>query len=137
MHYWLVKTEPGTYSWNDFEKIKTDVWSGVRNYAARLHIRAMKKNDLCLFYHSGEDTAVVGVAKIVKEFYADPTATDGDWNAVDIAVVKKLKNPVTLKEIKSEKKLADMLLVKISRLSVMPVTEFQFNKILEMGNTKL
>ncbi len=137
MNYWLIKSEPGAYSWDDLVKLKTDVWSGVRNYAARLHLRAMQKGDLILFYHSGDVSAVVGIAKVAKAFYPDPTATDGDWSAVDVTAVKKMKQEVSLKEIKNVKSLADMPLVRISRLSVSPVTELQFFRILEMGNTKL
>lgn len=137
MQYWLIKSDPDTYAWNDFVKKKTDVWDGVRNYAARLHLRAMQKNDLCLFYHSGDDKCVKGIAKIHKTAYPDPTAKEGDWSAVDIQMVKPLKNDVSLADIRSEKSLADMLLIKISRLSVMPVTAFQFEKILQMGETKL
>lgn len=137
MNYWLIKSEPGAYSWDDLMKKKTDVWSGVRNYAARLHLRAMKKGDLALFYHSGDESQIVAIAKITKEAYPDPTATEGDWTAVDVTAVKKLKKPVTLKQVKAEKSLLDMPLVKISRLSVSPVTEFQFFKILDMGETKI
>lgn len=137
MQYWLIKTDPDTYSWNHIVKKKKDSWDGVRNYAARLHLRAMQKNDNCLFYHSGDDKCIKGVVKIIKTFYPDPTAKEGDWSAVDIQVVKSLNKEVTLAEIKAEKTLADMLLIKISRLSVMPVTEYQFNKILEMGSTTI
>ena len=135
MNYWLIKSEPSTYSWNDLAATKSDIWSGVRNYAARLNLRAMQKGDLCLFYHSGDESAVVGIAKVVKAAYPDPTATEGDWSAVDVAAVKKLKNPVPLKEIKKDTSLADMALVRISRLSVSPVTEFQYHKILAMANS--
>lgn len=133
MNYWLIKSEPSTYSIDDLIKEKTTAWTGIRNYAARLHLRAMKKGDTCLFYHSGDESAVVGIAKVAKESYSDPTATDGDWTAVDVAALKKLKSPVTLKQIKAEKLLADMPLVKISRLSVSPVTEAQYKKVLEMS----
>lgn len=137
MQYWLIKTEPGTYSWEDFVEKKKDVWNGVRNYAARIHLRAMQKGDLCLFYHSGDVSACVGIAKVVKTAYPDPTAEEGDWSAVDVQVVKKLKKEVTLKAIKQVPALADMPLVRISRLSVSPVTEFQFQTILDMAETKL
>jgi len=136
MQYWLIKSEPGTYSWDDFVKMKTDMWNGVRNFAARNHLRSMKKGDLCLFYHSGEESAVVGIAKVAKEHYPDPTAKEGDWSVVDFTAVKKLKKPVTLKEVKSVKALQDMALVRISRLSVQPVTEFQFHSILDMGERR-
>ena len=137
MQYWLIKSEPGTYSWDDFVALKKDVWSGVRNYAARIHLRAMQKGDLCLFYHSGDVSACVGIAKVVKTAYPDPTANEGDWSAVDVQVVKKLKKEVSLKSIKQVPGLADMPLVRISRLSVSPVTEFQFHTILDMAETKL
>lgn len=134
MQYWLIKSEPEAYSWDDLVEKKIDIWSGVRNYAARLHLRAMKKGDLCLFYHSGNVSACVGIAKVVKAAYPDPTAEEGDWSAVDVAPVKKLKREVSLKEIKLIPALADMPLVRISRLSVSPVTEFQYHKILDMSN---
>lgn len=135
MQYWLIKSDPETYDWNDIVKQKTDMWDGVRNYAARLHLRAMKKNDLVLFYHSGDDRCIKGIVRIAKEAYPDPTATEDDWTAVDITYVKPLKQDVSLAEIKAEPSLADILLIKISRLSVMPITTFQFQKILEMGKT--
>jgi len=137
MQYWLIKTEPGTYSWEDLLVLKKDVWSGVRNYAARLHLRKMEVGDLCLFYHSGNVSACVGIARIIKSAYPDPTATEGDWSAVDVAPVKALKNIVSLQEIKKVPALADMPLVKISRLSVSPVSEAEFNKILQMAGTKV
>jgi len=136
MQYWLIKSEPEAYSWDELVEKKIDIWSGVRNYAARLHLRAMKKGDLCLFYHSGNVSACVGIAKVVKAAYPDPTAEEGDWSAVDVAPVKKLKREVSLKEIKLIPALADMPLVRISRLSVSPVTEFQYHKILDMSNDK-
>ncbi len=136
MQYWLIKSEPETYSWETFSKMKKDVWSGVRNYAARLHLRAMQKGDICLFYHSGSESAVVGIAKVIKAAYPDPTATDGDWSAVDVAAVQKLKRPVALMEIKSIPELADMPLVRISRLSVSPVTEAQYQRIVAMSEKK-
>ncbi|MBK7110126.1 MAG: EVE domain-containing protein [Bacteroidetes bacterium] len=135
MQYWLIKSDPETYDWNDIVKQKTDMWDGVRNYAARLHLRAMKKNDLVFFYHSGDDRCIKGIVRIAKEAYPDPTATEDDWTAVDITYVKPLKQDVSLAEIKAEPSLADILLIKISRLSVMPITTFQFQKILEMGKT--
>ena len=137
MNYWLIKTDPDTYSWNDIAEKKTDVWDGVRNFAARLHLRAMKKNDLCLFYHSGDEKCVRGIVKIIKEAYPDPTAADGDWSAVDIKCVKELQQDVSLADIKAEKTLADIPLIKISRLSVMPLSLYQFEKILKMSGTHL
>ncbi len=137
MQYWLIKSEPHTYSWDDFVATKTDIWNGVRNYAARNNLRQMQKGDLCLFYHSGDVSACVGIAKVVKTAYPDPTAEEGDWSAVDVTVVKKLKKEVPLKAIKKIPALADMPLVRISRLSVSPVTELQFYTILDMAETKL
>ncbi len=137
VNYWLLKTEPQTYSWDDFVKLKTDMWNGVRNFTARNNLRSMKIGDLCFFYHSGTEPAVVGIAKVVKEHYPDPTATEGSWSVVDVTALQPLNRPVTLKEIKNEKSLQDMVLVKLSRLSVQPVTEFEFYKILDIGNTKL
>lgn len=137
MQYWLIKSEPHTYSWDDFVAKKTDIWNGVRNYAARNNLRQMQKGDLCLFYHSGDVSACVGIAKVVKTAYPDPTAEEGDWSAVDVTVVKKLQKEVSLKAIKKIPALADMPLVRISRLSVSPVTELQFYTILDMAETKL
>lgn len=133
MNYWLVKSEPFKYSWDKFVADGSAVWDGVRNYAARLHLRAMKKGDLVLFYHSNEGLAVVGIAKVSKTAYQDPTTTE-DWSAVDLKPHKKLKKPVTLSEMKQEKLLATMPLIRIPRLSVMPLTEVEFSKIIEMGS---
>ena len=137
MQYWLVKSEPFEYSWDDLIKEKKTMWDGVRNYAARNHMRAMKKGDLVFFYHSRKGLEVVGVTKVVKEHYPDPTAEKGDWSVVEIKPVKKLKKPVTLQAIKTEKTLQNMALVRISRLSVSPVTKKEFEKILKMGETEL
>lgn len=136
MNYWLIKSEPSVYSWNDFVKDKKTCWDGIRNYAARLHLKAMKKNDELFFYHSNEDVSIVGIAKLVKEFYPDPTADTDAWFAVDVKPVKKLKNPVSLAQIKANKKLSNMALVRISRLSVQPVTEEEWNIILAMADEK-
>jgi predicted RNA-binding protein with PUA-like domain len=133
MNYWLVKTDPETYSWDDFSKDKITSWDGIRNFAARLHLKAMKKSDRVLVYHSGGESAVMGTAVVTKMFYPDPTAEEGEWYSVELKKEKQLKRPVTLKEIRQEKKLKEMLLIKISRLSVMPVTEPEFTHILEMG----
>ena len=133
MNYWLVKSEPSTYSFSDLMKDKKTVWDGVRNYAARIHLRAMQKGDLVLFYHSNEDMAVIGIAKVSKTAYPDPTAQEGDWSAVDLVPIKHLKTPVTLPKIKAEKKLQNIGLVRIGRLSVMPLTESEYNLILKMG----
>jgi predicted RNA-binding protein with PUA-like domain len=134
MNYWLVKTEPGTYSWDDLIRDKKTVWDGVRNFQARNNLKSMKKGDLAFVYHSGEDKAVIGMAKISKEGFADPK--DKDWVAVELTVDRKLKNPVTLAQIKATKKLASMVLVKASRLSVQPVKEDEFNAVLELSSEK-
>lgn len=136
MAYWLVKSEPSTYSWDDLVKEKQTCWSGVRNYAARLHLRAMKKGDEVFFYHSNEGTDIVGIAKIIKEAYPDPTTDDDRWVAVDLKPVKKLKLPVPLDIIKKEKKLADMALVRISRLSVQPVSEQEWEILMGLAGEK-
>jgi predicted RNA-binding protein with PUA-like domain len=135
--FWLVKSEPEAYSWETFVKDGKTAWTGVRNFAARLHLRAMKKGDRVFFYHSGgENKQVVGIAKVEKEAYPDPTATEGDWSCVDLAPVKPLAKPVGLARIKEDKILKDLPLVKQSRLSVSPVTEAQFARILELAETK-
>ncbi len=133
MAYWLVKSEPDVYSWDQLVKDKQTFWSGVRNYAARIHLKGMKKGDAVLFYHSNEGMQIVGIAKVLKEFYQDPTTTDDKWVAVDLKVVKKLKKPVMLSQIKSDKRLADMALVRLGRLSVQPVTEKEWKIIMEMA----
>ena len=133
MSYWLAKSEPSTYSWDKFVKEKKTCWSGVRNYAARLHLRAMKKGDEVFFYHSNEGVEVVGIAKVVKEFYQDPTTEDERWVAVDIVPHKKLKNPVPLLQIKADKRLANMALVRIGRLSVQPVSEEEWKVVMELA----
>lgn len=133
MNYWLVKSEPSTYSWERLLKEGKAVWDGVRNFAARKNLRGMKTGDLVLFYHSNEDKAVVGISKVVKEAYQDPT-TKEDWSAVDLAPHKALKNPVTLEQIKAEKKLQNIYLVRQGRLSVMPLEKEEFDYILELGN---
>jgi predicted RNA-binding protein with PUA-like domain len=132
MAYWLVKSEPSVYSWDQFVKEGQTCWSGVRNYAARLHLRAMKKGDLAFFYHSNEGTEIVGIATIIKEHYPDPTTDDDRWVAVDLKPVKPLKKPITLDAIKKDKRLANMALIRISRLSVQPVTEEEYAIILGM-----
>jgi predicted RNA-binding protein with PUA-like domain len=136
MAYWLVKSEPTAYSWDQLVKEKQTCWSGVRNYAARLHLRAMKKGDEVLFYHSNEGTDIVGIAKVVKEFYQDPTTTDDRWVAVDLKPEKKLKNPVTLDTIKKDKRLASMALVRIGRLSVQPVSDAEWKVVMELAGEK-
>ncbi len=133
MAYWLVKSEPSVYSWDQFVKDGQTCWSGVRNYAARLHLRAMKKGDLAFFYHSNEGTEIVGIATVIKEHYQDPTTEDDRWVAVDLKPVKPLKKSITLDAIKKDKRLADMALIRISRLSVQPVTEEEYGIIIGMG----
>src|SRR3954469_16346161 len=120
MNYWLFKSDPETYGWAEFSKDKKTSWDGVRNYAARIHLKGMKKGDPVLFYHSNIDAGVVGIAKVTKEFYQDPTTEDTAWVSVELEYVKPLKQPVSLATIKAEKKLKDIPLIKIGRLSVMP-----------------
>jgi predicted RNA-binding protein with PUA-like domain len=134
MNYWLVKSEPGTFSWDDLVRDKKTVWDGVRNFQARNNLKNMKKGDLAFFYHSGEDKAIVGIGKIIKEGYPEPK--DNNWIAVDIASDKKLKKPVTLAQIKADKRLANMVLVKASRLSVQPVKAEEFDLVLALSETK-
>ena len=133
MNYWLVKSEPTTYAFQQLITDKETCWDGVRNYAARNNLRAMKKGDLVLFYHSNIDAGVVGIVKVKKAAYPDPTATDGDWSAVDLGYHKAFKKPVTLAQIKAEKKLQNTGLVRIGRLSVMPLTAEEFEMICELG----
>jgi len=134
MNYWLVKSEPSTYSWEKLLKDGKAVWDGVRNFAARIHLRGMKIGDLVLFYHSNEDKAVIGISKVIKEAYQDPT-TKEDWSAVDLAPHKTLKKSVTLEQIKSEKKLQNIYLVRQGRLSVMPLKKEEFDYIVSLGSS--
>ena len=133
MNYWLVKSEPSTYGWDQLVKDKKTTWDGVRNYAARIHLRSMKKGDEVLYYHSNEGMEIVGIAKVDKEAYQDPTSEDTNWVAVDIKPYKKLKNPVSLTQIKADKRLKDMALVRIGRLSVQPVTENEWKIIMGLA----
>jgi predicted RNA-binding protein with PUA-like domain len=133
MAYWLVKSEPSVYSWEDFQKDGKTSWEGVRNYAARNHLRAMKKGDEVFYYHSNEGLSIVGIAKVIKEAYQDPTTAEEAWVTVDLKPVKSLKHPVSMKQIKNEKRLQDMALLRISRLSVQPVTEAEWMVVLEMA----
>jgi predicted RNA-binding protein with PUA-like domain len=133
MQYWLVKQEPADYSWHNLEEDGRTSWTGVRNFQARNNLRAMKKGDLTLFYHSVTEKQVVGVAKVAKEAYADTTADEGNWSTVDIVPHMALKQPVTLEIIKSDKLLKDMPLIRQSRLSVMSVSASQFARILKLG----
>ncbi len=136
MNYWLVKSEPGVYGYDQLEKDKQTVWVRVRNYAARLHLRAMKRVMKVFFYHSNEGTEIVGIAKVIKEQYQDPTTDDDAWVAVDLKPFKRLKNPVSLAAIKADKRLAEMALVRIGRLSVQPVKEKEWAMIMKMAGEK-
>ena len=134
MNYWLVKSEPFKYSWTKFNEDRRTFWDGVRNYQARNNLKAMKEGDLVLFYHSNEGMCVVGIAKVVREFYQDPTTDDTNWVVVDLAPVETLKNPVTLSQIKGDEYLKDISLVRQGRLSVMPLKAAEFDRILELGS---
>src|SRR6267378_4136241 len=136
MQYWLVKTEPEAYSWSAFVKDSGTAWTGVRNFSARNNLRAMKVGDLVFFYHSGEKQ-VVGLARVQKEAYADPTAKEGDWSCVDLKPVKPLKTPVSLDQIRGDKILRKNALVSRPRLSVVPVAADQFERLLQLAETKL
>jgi len=133
MAYWLVKSEPFKYSYEQLEKDKQTFWDGVRNYAARNHLKAMKKGDQVLFYHSNEGLEIVGIAKIAKEAYQDPTTDEHAWVVVDLKPYKRIKKPVSLEQVKADKRLKDMALVRLGRLSVQPVTEDEWNVIMELG----
>lgn len=134
MNYWLVKSEPSVYAWSELVKDKSTVWSGVRNFAARIHLNSMKKGDHVFYYHSNEGLEIVGIATVSKEHYQDPTAADTNWVAVDLKPFKKLKKPVSLAQIKGEPRLKEMALVRISRLSVSPVSKQQYDVVIEMSN---
>lgn len=133
MAYWLVKSEPSVYSWDQLVKDKKTDWTGIRNYAARIHLKAMKKGDEVFFYHSNEGLNIVGIAKVAREAYQDPTTEDAAWVCVDLKPVKKLKNPVSLEQIKKDKRLKDMALIRIGRLSVQPVTDKEYEVILQLS----
>jgi len=137
MNHWLVKSEPGAYAWETFVQDGRTAWTGVRNYTARNNLRAMKPGDPVFFYHSGEGKSVVGIARVVKAAYPDPTADEGDWSAVDLVPVKSASRAVALSQIKADKILREMKLVKLSRLSVSPVTREQFVRLLELAETKV
>ena len=132
-NFWLVKQEPSSYSWSDFVAEGQTSWTGIRNYTARNNLRKMRKGDELLFYHSGEEKAVVGMAKVTRPAYPDPTATEGDWSAVNLAPIKSLRRPVTLRQIKSDPRLKRIQLVRQSRLSVMPMAATDFRAIVLMG----
>lgn len=133
MNYWLMKSEPDVFSYDDLVKKGKEHWDGVRNYTARNNMRAMKKGDLAFFYHSNIDKAVVAIMKIVKEAYQDPTTTETAWVCVDVAPKQKLKNPVTLAAIKANPNLAEMKIIKQSRLSVIDITKDEFDEIVRMS----
>jgi len=134
MRYFLVKSEPFKYSWEQFNKDGGTFWDGVRNYQARNNLKAMKNGDLVLFYHSNEGKEVVGIAKVAKESYQDPTTADERWVAVDLVPVETFKTPVTLEAIKRDERLQDIALVRQGRLSVMPLKPEEFDRIVELGN---
>ncbi len=136
MKHWLIKSEPGTYSWDDLVRDGKTRWDGVRNFQARNNLRAMQPGDLALFYHSGEERSIAGVARVVKAAYPDPTAKDGDWSVVDVEAAFPLRDPVTLDRIKSESGLGEMVLVKQSRLSVQPVRQGEFDAIVKLGGKR-
>ena len=133
MNYWLVKSEPSKYSWDQFLKDKETTWDGVRNFAARNNLKAMMKGDRVFFYHSNEGLAIVGIAEVVKEAYQDPTTDDPSWVVVDLKPLKSIPNPVTLADIKAEKDLQEMDLVRLGRLSVGAVKNKEYKKVLKMG----
>jgi predicted RNA-binding protein with PUA-like domain len=137
MNYWLVKSEPEAYAWATFAKDGKTAWTGVRNYAARNNLRAMKAGDLVVYYHSGDDKSAVGLARVARESYPDPTAEEGDWSAVDLVPIKALARPVALSQIKTDKILREMKLAKLSRLSVSPVRHGQFERLLKLAETKI
>jgi predicted RNA-binding protein with PUA-like domain len=135
--YWLVKQEPETYAWKDFVADGRTTWTGVRNFQARNNLRGMRAGDLVCYYHSVTDKAIVGLAKVAREAYPDPTADAGDWSCVDLTPVKPVRQPVSLDTLKADPATKEMLLIRNSRLSVVPVTEPQFSRIMELAATKL
>lgn len=136
MNYWLIKSEPSAYSWEQLKKDKKTAWTGVRNYAARNNLKAMKKGDLCFFYHSNEGLHIVGIAKVAKEFYQDPTTQEDAWVCVDVEPYLQLKKPVGLADLKKDKLLKEMQFVKIGRLSVSVVKKEEFDKVCLLGDAK-
>ena len=132
-NYWLLKSEPSTWSWQDQVKNKIDMWDGVRNYQARNNLMKMKKGDLCFFYHSVSEKRIVGIVKVVKEHYPDPTDKTGKFVVVDVEALKDLDNPVSLEQIKNNKKLKNIPLIKQSRLSVMPILNSEFREIINIS----
>jgi predicted RNA-binding protein with PUA-like domain len=133
LNHWLVKSEPASYAWETFVKDRRAAWTGVRNFQARNNLRAMRKGDLVLFYHSVTDKQIVGIAKVAKEAYPDPTATEGDWSCVDLVPVKAITRPVTLAAIKASAPLKNIALVRNSRISVVPLTPDEYSEILRLG----
>ena len=134
MKYWLLKSEPDAWSWDKQVEEGASMWDGVRNYQARNNLKHMKKNDLCFFYHSVTERSIVGIVKVVKEYYPDPTDKTGRFVVVDVKAIKKLKNPISLDQIKDNSKLQDIALVKQSRLSVMPIKKVEWDIIIKMSN---
>ncbi|NJN05256.1 MAG: EVE domain-containing protein [Rhodobacteraceae bacterium] len=134
--HWLVKSEPDAYSWADFVRDDGTAWTGVRNFQARNHLRAMRRGDSVLFYHSVSDKQIVGLATVQREAFPDPTANEGDWSAVDLKPAKPMEKPVHLDQIKADSALRDLPLLKQSRLSVMPLTPAEFKRLLYLGQTK-
>ena len=137
LSFWLMKSEPYKYSWDDLKRDGSTYWDGVRNYGARNNLKAMKKEDLSFYYHSNEGKEIVGISKVIKEFYQDPTTDDDRWVVVEIEPVKDMKTPVSLAMVKADAALADMALVKQARLSVQPVTRSEFKRVLSLGDTSL
>ncbi len=133
MNYWLIKSEPSAYSFEQLKADKSTAWTGVRNYAARNNLRAMKKGDICLYYHSNEGKCIVGSAKVIKEAYQDPTTTDTNWVCVDVQFHQAFKNPITLEQLKADADLKNMQFVRIGRLSVSTVLKKEFHKLFKMG----
>ena len=134
MNYWLLKSEPDTWSWDNQVEESPSMWDGVRNYQARNNLMKMKINDLCFFYHSVKERSVVGIVKVVKEYYPDPTDLTGKFVVVDVKALKKLKNPVSLDQIKQKKQLHNIALIKQIRLSVMPLKKIEWDTIIKMSN---
>jgi len=135
--FWIVKQEPSKYSWKQFQADGSTYWDGVRNYQARNNLKEMKKNDLVLFYHSVVGKEIVGICRVTREFYQDPTTDDKRWVVVDLKPIESIKEPVTLDQIKGHKELTELKLIKQSRLSVMPITKNEFQLILKLGKTNL
>jgi predicted RNA-binding protein with PUA-like domain len=137
MNYWLIKSEPFKYSWDQMVEDNSTYWDGVRSYPARIQLRAMRDGDICFFYHSNVGKEIVGLCRVIKEAYQDPTTDDEKWVAVDVQTIKPLNKPVTLAQMKANETLANMALVRLGRLSVGPVEDFEFDEIMKMGETKL